>query len=64
MLDCLGVVFWEPFGLQVAATWLPELPRRLKDDPGSLQDASYMLPEPSQHLPRASKTGHAAPKAL
>ena len=42
----------EAFGLQVTATWLPELPRWLQDDPESVQDAPCMPPGPPQHLPR------------
>ena len=69
ILDLLGLLFWEPFGLQVAATWLPELPRWLQDDPGSVQDAPYLLPGPPparprhpQGSPRASKTAQWASK--
>ena len=46
ILDPVGDLFWEPFGFQVAATGLPELPRWLQDDPGSVQDAPYMPPGP------------------
>ena len=42
--DPFGLHFWEPFGLQMAPTWLPELPRRPQDHPGSLQEASYTPP--------------------
>ena len=38
--------------LKMAPTWPPELPRRLQDGPGSLQDASHTPPGPPQDLPR------------
>ena len=50
--DPLGLYFWEPFGFQVAPTWLPEFPRQLQDDPGSLQDVSYTPPGPPKDFPR------------
>ena len=50
-LGTLRPPFWELFGFQMVPTWLPEVPRRLQDDPGSFQDASNTLPVPSQHLP-------------
>ena len=60
--------FWGPFGIQMAPTWLPELSRRLQDDPGSLQDASYTPPGPPQDLPRRlqdrPQRAQGAPKAL
>ena len=68
LLGIFWAPFWKPFGLQMAPTWLPKLPRRLQDDPGSLQDASYTPPGPPQHLPRRlqdrPQRAQDAPKAL
>ena len=54
--------------LQVASTWPPELPRRLQDGPGSLQDASHTPPGPPQDLPRRlqdrPQRAQGAPKSL
>ena len=48
--------FWEPFGLQMAPTWLPELPKRT-------QGASTMPLRRLQDRPRtASRTAPSAPR--